>query len=447
MPLDQQPPALLRQTVSYEFSPRGVDVTAQLQLDVQGKPLRQLTVELDPRLRLVAAHCADKDIPWTASDAAPGGTRVILDLPEPISGTGRTVRLSALAALDEQQNWRLPKVLVEGMAWLEGTLVLVVPKPLVLDRIDTIGCRQLKASPLAAPLSGESLEFQCFRDDASVDVVLSRPTESLHVDTGSLVDMGTAGIYCRAVAEISLRQDEQFTVSADLGPKWIIDTVEASDPAIIADWQVDSDGAAGHRLVVTLKQSVSARQPLTLAISGHRVAAPANGSDNGLGLPELEMLHFVRADLHRHWMAIRAADAHELRIKGASDLTRIDPKQLTAAESRLFSDETPTGLVFAVDAAAARLEVATVPRKPTYTGEINVDVVADGKTLTETYTLRCSSPSARVERVLLFCSHAQTGTVAFQPGWSQRRPNRGEAIGSRRSRPPAGFRKVARPGN
>ena len=40
-----------------------------------------------------------------------------------------------LAALDEHQSWRLPQVLVEGMAWLEGTLVLVVPKPLVLDRI------------------------------------------------------------------------------------------------------------------------------------------------------------------------------------------------------------------------------------------------------------------------------------------------------------------------
>ena len=127
-------------------------------------------------------------------------------------------------------------------------------------------------------------------------------------------------------------------------------------------------------------------------------------------------------------------------------MTRIDPQQLTAAESRLFP-ETPTGLVFAVDAAAARLQIATVPRKPTYTGEINVDVVADGKTLTETYTLRCSSPSARVERVLLFCSHAQADAVAFQPGWGQQRPNRGPAIASRRSRRQPGYRRPARPGS
>ncbi len=403
----QQPPALLRQNVSYEFSPRGVDVTAQLHIDVQGAPLRQLTVELDPRLRLVAAQSADKDIPWTASDAAGGGTRIVLDLPEPISGIGRTVRLSALAALEEHRSWRLPQVLVEGMAWLEGTLVLVVPKPLVLDRIGTDGCRQLKASPLAAPLSGESLEFQCFRPTASVDIVLARPTERLHVDTGSIVEMGAAGISCRAVAEISLRQDEQFSIAADLGPNWFIDAVEATnDPSNIADWQVDSDGAGAH-LLVALKQSVSARQPLRLRISGHRSAAPTEE----LELRELEMLHFVKAD-GRQWMAVRAADAHELRINGASDLTRIDPQQLTAAESRLFP-ETPTGLVFAVDPAAARLQIATVPRKPTYTGEINVDVVADGKTLTETYTLRCSSPSARVDRVLLFCSNARSTPLRF----------------------------------
>ncbi|HTU25170.1 MAG TPA: hypothetical protein VMF30_07220 [Pirellulales bacterium] len=408
-----QPPPLLRQEVAYEFSSRGVDVTAQLHIDVEGAPLRQVTLQLDPRLQLVAARLADRDIPWTASDGATGRTRVVLDLPDPIAGAGRTIRLSALAAVDENQSWHLPRVIVDGMAWLEGSLVLVVPKPLVLDRIAPTDCRQLKTSPLAAPLSGESLEFQCFHDDASIDVVLTRPAENLHVDSGSLIDMGTAGIYCRTVADVSLRQNEQFTITADLGPKWMIDTVEGGDPAAIADWHVDSGAASGtHQLVIALRQSVSPRQPLTLLVSGHRAAVPADGLDSELGLSQLEMLHFLQADFGRHWMAIRAADGHELRIKGASELARIDPKQLTAAESRLFA-EPPSGLVFAVDATAARLEVATVPRKPTYAGEINVDVIADGKTLTETYTLRCSSPSARVDRLLFFCSHPRPEPLRF----------------------------------
>jgi hypothetical protein len=404
----QQPPALLRQSVSYEFSPRGVEVTAQLHFDAQGQPPRQLAIELDPRLRLVAARSADRDIPWTAAKSA-AGTRVVLDLPDPVALGGRTVRLSALAALEERTLWPLPQLIVEGVAWLEGTLILVVPKPLVLDRVDTEGCRQLKASPLAAPLSGESLEFQCFRPDAGLEVVLTRPTERLHVDTGSIVEMGVAGISCRAVSEISLRQDEQFTVSADLGPDWFIDAVEAGERAAIADWQVDSNGGAGQRLIVALKQSVSARQPLTLSINGHRREAPSDG----LGLRELEMLHFSQADVGRNWIAVRAADAHELVIKGGSDLTRVDPKQLTTAEARLFLPEVPAGLIFAVDPAAERLQIGTVQRKPTYTGEINVDVVADAKTLTETYTLRCASPSARVERVLLYCSQARPEPLRF----------------------------------
>ncbi len=400
----------MRQNVSYDFSPRGVDVTAQLHIDVQGKPLRQLTVDLDPRLRLVAAHSADKDIPWTASDAPAGGTRVVLDLPEPISGTGRTVRLSALAALDEQKSWRLPQVLVEGIAWLEGTLVLVVPKPLVLDRIGTVGCRQTKASPLAAPLSGESLEFQCFQDDASVDVVLK-------TDRAVCTSTPAASWKWERPASLAGRWPKSAsarTNSLRSRPTWgSIGSSIRSRPSSRAIRRSSPIGksiptAMGSALVITLKQSVSARQPLTLRVNGHRGAAPAESLD----LRELEMLHFVQADFGRHWMAIRAADAHELRIKGASDLTRIDPKRLTVAETRLFP-ETPTGLVFAVDSAAARLEIATVPRKPTYTGEINVDVVADGKTLTETYTLRCLSPSARVERVLLFCSHPKPEPLRF----------------------------------
>ena len=93
----RKPLALVRETTAYEFSPRGVDVSVQLRLDVHDAPLERLEVQIDPRLRLVAARYADRDIPWTTA-AGPGGTgtRAILELPEPILGTGRVVRLSAL---------------------------------------------------------------------------------------------------------------------------------------------------------------------------------------------------------------------------------------------------------------------------------------------------------------------------------------------------------------
>ncbi len=93
----RKPLALVRQTSTYEFSPRGVDLSVQLRLDVHDAPLERLELQIDPRLRLVAAHYADRDIPWT-SGSGPGGigTSAILELPEAISGTGRIVRLSAL---------------------------------------------------------------------------------------------------------------------------------------------------------------------------------------------------------------------------------------------------------------------------------------------------------------------------------------------------------------
>jgi hypothetical protein len=108
----RKPLALVRQATAYEFSPRGVDVSIQLGLDVHNAPLQRLTLEIDPRLRLVAARYADQDVPWTTGGDA--GTRAVLELPEPIVGTGRILRLSALAPLEENKLWRLPVIRAEG---------------------------------------------------------------------------------------------------------------------------------------------------------------------------------------------------------------------------------------------------------------------------------------------------------------------------------------------
>ena len=48
-------PMLLRQSLVYDFSLRGVDLSAQVQLDVPEQPLRQIALDLDPELQFVSA--------------------------------------------------------------------------------------------------------------------------------------------------------------------------------------------------------------------------------------------------------------------------------------------------------------------------------------------------------------------------------------------------------
>ena len=349
----RRPLALVRQTTEYEFSPRGVDVSLQLRLDVHDAPLGRLELQIDPRLQLVAARYADRDIPWTTT-AGPGGTgtRAILELPEPILGSGRSLRLSALAPLEEGRPWRLPLIRAEGTTWLEGTVEIVVPKPLVIAQLSATGCRQAKSAPLGAPLAGESLEFQCFSPDAAIDVIVGRPQDALRVDLAEDVELSPLEIKSRTVSELSLRQGEEFVVACEIGPQWVVDAVDSPSAEAIDDWQLEPQDAGPSRLSIRLKKALAPNRPVRLAVTGHRAAQPLGP----WGIADLEMLHFPGAERGKAWLALRAAEGQELQLSEADGLVRLDPQQFSPAEAQLFA-RPPAGIVFALTPSADQLRV------------------------------------------------------------------------------------------
>ncbi len=82
--------ALLRESRTYDFSLRGVEVSAQWRIQVHNEPLQQVTVLLDPGLQLISARYGDAPIPWSAAPSANGeAARVVLTLPEPIRDAER----------------------------------------------------------------------------------------------------------------------------------------------------------------------------------------------------------------------------------------------------------------------------------------------------------------------------------------------------------------------
>ena len=138
--------ALLRESRTYDCSPRGLEVSAQWKLQVYHEPLDRATVLVDPELQLVSARLGDVAIPWSAVHEADGGTRVTLRFPEPIRDTDRVVRLSAVGRPVLDRPWRLPRLRAEGVLWLEGSISLLVLEPLAADRIAPLSC----ARPLPA---------------------------------------------------------------------------------------------------------------------------------------------------------------------------------------------------------------------------------------------------------------------------------------------------------
>ncbi len=343
-----------------------------------------------------------------------------MDLPEPIIGTSRVLRLSAQTALPLGERRKLPGLRAEDMFWQEGTATLIIRRPLVLEQIITHGCRQSKTTPVSAPGEGETVEVQYFGADAAVEVAVDQPEQHFQIDSGTLIELGTAEMTGQTLARLQLQAGERFVVRAEIGSQWLIDAVE-SDRDNVADWSVVTGEDKVRQLVVRLKRAASALQPVQLSIKGHRAVTL------GARVPgtELPIVRF-RGAAGQQLLAVRAADGSEMETLNAGELSRRDPANLAPSEAAIFP-EPPTGLVFAVDANLARLSLWLATRQPSYAGEIAVDAAVQDKTLHQTFIFRCNPQGARVERLLINFSHASRVPLH----WSLVGGNAGQIIARR----------------
>ena len=70
---------------AYDFTERGVELTAQLRIDALHAPLETITLELDPGLTLVDARLPDRRITWFALTEAPAPAAPAAPVPKPVA--------------------------------------------------------------------------------------------------------------------------------------------------------------------------------------------------------------------------------------------------------------------------------------------------------------------------------------------------------------------------
>ncbi|MEX2112144.1 MAG: hypothetical protein WD845_03110, partial [Pirellulales bacterium] len=400
---ERRPLTLLRQATTYELSPGGVTARTQLMLDIHGEPLQRIAVDLDPQLRLIAARFGELQIPFAASAVAESGaTRVVLQLPEPIDGTGRVLQLSAVAPLTVGTRWRLPGIRADGMAWQEGTATLLISGDLVLEQLVTDGCQQSRVAALPAPASGESVEIQFFRPGASAEVLLGVPSEGLRIDSGASIEVGLNQITGRqTILASTLRGDRRY-VQANVTPAWMIDSVEDGDTSRPLEWEIDEARSGQPQLKVRLEQRVTPTRAAKLVVRGHRPLPSTPSFDSS----KLIMLSFDERPTGEPLMSVRGIEGVELNWAEDTDLSRFDPLKLSPEQLRLFS-QPPVGTLFVSDAAFARSSVQLERRRASYSADIRIDAAVHDDVLTETYTIQCTPETSRVDRLVVRFSQAR----------------------------------------
>lgn len=414
---------LLREAVTYEFTPRGVDVTAQLSLDVHHEPLRTVDLQLDSGLQMVAARYGDQAVPWSAVvDAENRTQRVVMELPEPVLGVGRVLRIAATAPLPTAPRWRLPGLAPQGVFWQEGIRTLLVPAPLVLEDLVPVGCRQSKLGRLSAPQTGESIELQCFAPGATAEVTIVERLADLRFSSGTTLLLGADAVAAEMIADFQVSFGERFSLEADVSPEWLIDSVESEPVGAVHDWKVTSN-ASSTVLMVRLSRAVRLDEPVRLRISGRSRLSPLG---RALGAEQLRMAAFREASAARRIVAARAMGPYRIRLRDPEGRAQLDPQRLTGPQTDLLNMK-PGDTLLDWTPAAIPWEMFLVEQPAQFTADIRCEVLATAGPVIESYRLRCVPDAAELQRILIHFSPARSDLLRWTVGrevtgpWNARR--------------------------
>lgn len=404
--------ALLQQVMRYDFSPGGLDVTAELTLDVHNEPLQQLELDVDADLQLMSARFGDLDAPWSVASTAEarGKRRIVVEFPQPLLGPRQQVQLKALAPLAAERLWTLPTIQPQGVFWQEGSVLLLVPAPLSIDRLLPLGCRQSRAGTLPAPLSGESVELQAFSPGAAVKVLLSRRREPVRLVSAAQIEVSPDRLSGTWIGEFRIDRGERLALSAEILHGWVIDSATSLPDGDVATNEASPLDLEGRVLTMHLAQALSPNHPIRLKIAAHAIASP---QQRPVRAGEFEMLKFRGVSVDRRLLSAEGRLPYQLRFDGAEEQPRLEADKLSSAERQCFA-EAPQGAVFDVTRSKGGWTASLEEQPPRYAAELKLEATLTPGPLLESYVIRCSPESSPVSRCLVHFSQARSEA----PRWS-----------------------------
>nr|MCU0872732.1 hypothetical protein [Pirellulaceae bacterium] len=394
-----QPLTLLRQDQRYSVAPDAAEVTVRLRLDVHQQPLSELTLQMDDALQLYRAYYRDAPLGWSESVSG-SQRRVTLAMPEPILGDGHEIRLQAIAAVNLGTDWRLPRVSVPGVFWLEGVSRLDVSEPLQIAHLETSGGHQVGAAPLPAPQRGESVEIREYQPQSQIVTLLQHARGEAIAQTVTTVKLGTAATTAVADAQLTCSGSPQYQVELGLAPGWTVDLVQTEPSDALEDWRSDAGGGQGRSVQIHFRSPLSADPPLRVTVYAHRRGLRPGERVSGR---DLRLGTWRNASVTRSLMAIVADPSHQVALSGDIRLKRLATEDLSAWE-RERTQAAAGAVMYVVDAAAEDLNVALLEETPSYSAEIHIAASYREKWAEHVFRLRCQPLASKVSRLVVHFS-------------------------------------------
>ena len=417
---------LVRQQQEYRISPLGLEFTAELRLDVLHEELNQLTLELDPALQFLEAQSGSQTLRWTQATGE-DRTLVTLEMPEPLLGTDRRVRLRAVSEVRSGERWTLPQLSVADTAWVQGRARLTIPESLVLQRVDTVGGRQ-RTVPSAEAAEGNSesevraavektevVEIDLFGPDSQVAVMLQPRGGQLSSRTGTSVNLGRSRTSAVQTIELSATGPPRFELFLEAAFDWTIDLIETQPAGLLESWAPVGHTGRQRRFQLRLREPLAADNPLQLKIHAH--GRPLRGDEAWSG-PRLRVARVEEATSLQRLVALTTEPPHQIRLSGDAHLTRLTSQDLEQPQQELLS-LSPGAVYFVDDGGAADLRVRVTSDPPEYSARIDVEADVSERRVDLTYRFHIDPESSALDRLNLRFSRLSEGPIQWTWGDDQ----------------------------
>lgn len=424
--------AIFRQRDRIEVSPRGIEATVDLQLEILGERQDQVVLALDPTVRIKSIQRDGESLDWETS---PNSKKAVIQFQHVLPIGEHRLRVEYTADLRSgSRDWTLPRVRPQGMKWEQGSAVVTVAHPLQLANLELTDCRQVASVPLSGATEGsrgQQMEFEYHRAEPTIVVRAQTEATRIRSQTGTLVSVSGGDSPPQAIATtlFDSLSGQCFELKGMLGKRWSVQDVASVPESAIEEWSLErppEKPSDAQNLVIRLAQPLQESEQLTLRVFLNREKA---GAPNRLRSRALRVIRFQNVQSDPQLFAVRGIGATLVRPNGGDNVEFLQRERLTTDEEAVLQARRGD-LIFRESPGVESMLITMTPGFPEWQADIDVATTLYSDSVGEAFSVRCTTDSTPPDQIVL-----QTWPRRDQPiRWSLQEDATGADDGSNEKR-------------
>ncbi len=257
--------------ISWLLQQSEAQIQARFDLSVSDKPATTLQFLVPKAIQLYAVtYGGEPVLSWRVADTSNRDVRqVSVELPEPLLGKGRPVRLSGLMPTPTARDSQLPTIELEESALVGSRTSLAISNQLEVKLLSTEGFRQTKSASAA---SGQTtFAFEQMHPDAAIGLRLDTLDSKQSIRVLGWLDTRPSHWQMKANVTVSTHAGQTFSIVCRLSNDWEPTDIHSVSGAKVSQWELGQTGDGQRQLDIEFREAVTPERPVELLIQARRL--------------------------------------------------------------------------------------------------------------------------------------------------------------------------------